>query len=195
MRKTREITPEIVKEFFSYEPESGVLTWKTRSIKWFKSEGSCKRWNSIYAGKRAGSEQKHHRGGYEYRCVCIFDHTYTEHKIIWMWMTGENSENHIDHKNRKANDNRWENLRLANHQTNGRNQSMPRRNSTGITGVSWHSQHKKWAARCGYNGAMHYLGYFDDLDLAAMEVLEFRYEHGFDPQHGLAIAHYHRAVL
>ncbi len=50
-----DVTPEVVREFLHYNRNTGAFTWKKRDIKWFKSEHSWRKWNTKYAGQRAGS--------------------------------------------------------------------------------------------------------------------------------------------
>ena len=49
--KKRKVTYEIVREFLDYYPGTGILIWKYRDRKWFKSNGSWKTWN-IYKVRR-----------------------------------------------------------------------------------------------------------------------------------------------
>jgi hypothetical protein len=54
----------------------------------------------------------------------------------------------------------------------------------------------KWRAQVRSSGKRHHLGYFDedDLDRAAMEVMEFRAENGFTARHGQAPSTYQRLL-
>lgn len=47
------LTQEIAKEFWDYDPETGIFIWKFRDRKWFATEGSFKTTNTKFAGKRA----------------------------------------------------------------------------------------------------------------------------------------------
>jgi hypothetical protein len=67
----------------------------------------------------------------------------------------------------------------------GRNKRMPRNNTSGITGVSWNKEKNKWAANVGMGGKLKYLGLYDDKEVAAAVVREFRSLHGFSTEHGM----------
>lgn len=181
-----DITQEMVREFLDYDPLSGGLLWKVRSRKWFLEDRHYKIWNGRFAGKRAGSLPKN---TCHYACfqVSIFRKKYLAHRIIWLWVTGEWPKLGIDHKDRDPTNNKWDNLRLADRLTNGKNLNKRRDNTSGVTGVSWFEGNSKWKVRGYVGGKSYHLGYFekDDLDLAAMAILEFRAEHNFEPTHGI----------
>lgn len=99
-------TQEELKGLFNYNPKTGDLTWKVRPA------------NRVKIGDLVRGISSH---GY-YR-VSIKSKTYSVHRIIWCWMTGEDlNEKCIDHKNRCRTNNRWSNLRLATKLENRRNQ-------------------------------------------------------------------------
>ena len=72
-----------------------------------------------------------------------------------------------DHINRDKLDNRRSNLRYATSKENSRNRSMPKNNTSGYIGVSWHIQNKKYIAQVKTDGRTHNLGYFDTAEAAA----------------------------
>ena len=191
MRK-KLITPESIRDLLDYDPDSGVFTWRKRDIRWFKSYKGWATWNGKFAGKRAGRVWTSPRTGYQSRHLYLLGKNNNEHRLVWMWMTGNTPPLQIDHINRDATDNRWSNLRSTEGFSNNMNMSMHSSNTSGVTGVSWFKPAKKWAAKCELSGKRYYLGYFNNLDEAAMEVMEFRADNGFDPGHGLSRAHYSR---
>jgi hypothetical protein len=85
----------------------------------------------------------------------------------------------VDHINRKPFDNRWQNLREANHSINGRNQ-----NNSGRIGVSFNHTRGRYEAKICINSRRLFLGRFDSFDAAceAREAAERRY--GFSLGHG-----------
>ena len=89
-------------------------------------------------------------------------------------MTGEEAPDQIDHINGDCSNNGWSNLRDGSGFTNALNQRMHSNNVSGVSGVWWDNNAQKWHVRPWYKGQGHYLGLFENLDEALMEVLEFR---------------------
>lgn len=103
-----------------YNPQTGWLTWRRR------------RQPNIEAGARAG--WGHHKG---YRGITINGKNYSEHRLIWYWMTGENPLLEVDHVDGDRANNRWSNLRLATGVQNAANSRYRKRtNQTGLLGVA-----------------------------------------------------------
>ena len=73
---------------------------------------------------------------------------------------------HIYHPPRKENkyDNRKSNLRIANNQENTRNHHISIANKSGVTGVRYDENKRKWCAYIGHNMKHIHLGYFDDFE-------------------------------
>ena len=137
-----------VRELLDYDPATGFLTWKTRP-----NDG---RWNKLFAGRRAGS-----MGGRGYRQLSVYDKSYREHRIIWLWMTGDWPVDEIDHINGSRDDNRWENLREATRVENMQNLKL------GITcGAIWDKNMKKWKAQIVFRSNTIFLGYYDSAEEA-----------------------------
>lgn len=66
-----------------------------------------------------------------------------------------------DHINGNGLDNRRSNLRICTHAENIRNSRKPTANTSGLKGVSWNKNKKKWQAQIRHKKNIH-LGYFDD---------------------------------
>ena len=47
-----------------------------------------------------------------------------------------------------------------------RNKKIQSNNTSGYTGVSWHSRKQQWLARITFRGKTYNLGYYDDLQVA-----------------------------
>lgn len=73
----------------------------------------------------------------------------------------------VDHINRNKLDNRKKNLRICSQSENMLNGGMWSHNSSGIRGVSRHSQMKKWRARVKIHGKEVHLGLFPTKKLAS----------------------------
>ena len=95
-----------LKELFDYDPKTGEVTWKVRPA------------NRVQIGDPVRGI-----GSSGYYRVTIKNKTFSLHRVIWCWVTGEDlSDKCIDHKNRCRTDNSWNNLRLATKLENRRNQ-------------------------------------------------------------------------
>lgn len=129
-----QITPEIVKEFFHYDPAVGVLRWRPRDRKWFTSDRQYKNWNTRYANNEAGYTHKKPDGAL-YKKVSIFKREYAVHRVIFMWMEGRWPDPQIDHKDGDGLNNVWNNLREATASQNNYNRRAKKSNKSGYKGV------------------------------------------------------------
>jgi hypothetical protein len=103
-----DLTAEYVRSILDYDPDTGLLTWK---------ETKSGRSNGAVAGT-AGKWGNH---GKMRMTITIDKVIYKYHRIIWLWMTGEWPKGLIDHWDRDAMNNRWDNLRDATHSINVNN--------------------------------------------------------------------------
>ncbi len=134
-------------ELLSYEPLTGVLRWKVSNS------------NRALVGSEAGGKSS--KG---YLTARINNQRYPNHRLIWVLQTGTDpGAKEVDHINLDRADNRWSNLRLADHQqncSNSRGQSqcgLPK-------GVS--RCRKRFRARIRVNGLQIHIGTFDTPELA-----------------------------
>lgn len=72
-----------------------------------------------------------------------------------------------DHINRDPLDNRRDNLRTATRNLNNRNRGCNRNNTSGIVGVTWDKNRKKWAAACCINYKYRLIGRYETKEQAA----------------------------
>lgn len=129
------VSIERLREVLHYDPETGVWTWlKTLSRRKF-------------AGLRAGSVRPD-----GYRTICVDGRTYYSQRLAWFYMLGEWPEGDIDHKNVTPGDDRWSNLRVADHSKNGANVRLSGANTSGFKGVWWHKQRGYWCAEITMRG-------------------------------------------
>jgi hypothetical protein len=106
------------------------------------------------------------------------------HVLIWIYHFDQIPDGHqVDHIDRNPLNNMIENLRLATPTQNRLNRTATRTNKLGVKGVCWHRQNKKYVARIGINGSKIFLGYFDDLNEAALayENASAKYHGAFNP--------------
>ena len=137
---------EVLRQLLRYEPDTGKLFWKKRSLNFFKGtqarskEHACAHWNARHAGKEAliGTSLG-------YRWGRILGTPYLAHRIIWVLSVGS-EPNMIDHINGDRSDNRISNLRSVTSAQNGKNHGMNKNNSSGFKGVSWVERDQRWMA-------------------------------------------------
>lgn len=143
------LTAERVRELLDYEPETGAFTWRANR-------------SNVKAGSRAGCARAD-----GYRGIRIDGRRYHEHRLAFLWMTGEWPAADVDHINGATGDNRWYNLRAASRSQNMVNSRMRRNNSSGTRGVAWHAAARKWVANISVDGRTKYLGIYETKEAAA----------------------------
>ena len=111
--------------------------------------------------------------GTGYRRVGTGGKYYTEHALVYLMHHGYIPAE-IDHINGIRDDNRIENLRAVTRSQNQYNKGKCRNNTSGHRGVSWHKATGKWFVRISLNNRNKSMGYYDDLELAALIAEEAR---------------------
>jgi len=139
-------TLEQLQQYLSYNPDTGVFTWK-RSTR----------------GRRAGDIAGTNHNGY--LVIYLEGKRYALHRVAWLFITGAWPQQEIDHINGIRNDNRASNLRDVSHAENLQGaRTLSPRNKTGHTGVSWSKQKNCYTATIMRNGKAKFLGCFDKLE-------------------------------
>lgn len=144
----KNINQKLLKEELTYSPETGIFIRN-------KSSGGK------LAGCNAGGI---HSEGYIY--ISLRGKRYFAHRLAWLYMTGENPSQLIDHINGNRSDNRFENLRLATKSQNGRNAKVRKDSTSGIKGVRFERNLNKWTASIFHGKKRIHLGVFESSDLA-----------------------------
>ena len=184
------ITQSQLKELLSYDPETGLFTWKPRDIKCFsyckRPEQVHKSWNARFANIVAGCVHKVGRCEYVQIYITINGKSkkYSAHILAFLYMTGKYPDGIVDHKNQNGLDNRRTNLRDVSHSINLQNSKMHKDNTSGFNGVYWNSQRGKWHVRINKNRKCFDGGYFYNLDDAIEKRKQMNLEHGFSANHG-----------
>lgn len=101
------VTQDELKERLTYDPETGVFTWK-----------KARKGNT---GRTAGT---HDRDGYI--VIHLYQRQYRAHRLAWLYVYGEWPRNQIDHINGIRDDNRILNLRDVTPRENSQNQKFHR---------------------------------------------------------------------
>ncbi len=130
------------KEFLSYDPESGVLTWKKRVNKYSR----------VKIGGAAGS--LHPDGGLR---IQLKGKKYLAHRLAFL-MSHSFLPTFIDHINGERTDNRIKNLRECTNAQNCTNRGANKNNTSGYKGVSWERRDKKYKAQIALDNKKVYLG-------------------------------------
>jgi HNH endonuclease len=145
------LTLERLKQVLHYDPETGRWTWLERiSVR-------------IQAGKEANyiNPDGYHEIG-------IDGENYLGHRLAWFYMTGEWPIKQIDHRDLCKSNNRWNNLREAEHGQNVTNTNARKNSKTGIKGVFFIPKIKKYHSRIMHNHKLYLLGYFETKEEAAI---------------------------
>lgn len=173
-------SPELLRQLLHYEPETGKLFWRNRSLEMFPDRRSANTWNARFAGSEAFTavESKGYLFG------SIFGAKYRAHRVIWALETGNWPVEQIDHINGARDDNRIVNLREVSNAENGRNRRRPDANTSGVVGVYWNRARGKWLTRIIIDGRQHYLGLFVDFDEAVAVRKAAEAAQGFHENHG-----------
>lgn len=168
----------------SYNPKTGVITWLPKP----EIEKDAKRWNARYANKEAGTLEEN---GYV-RIVFQIDgkkRKIRSHRLAWFISTGSPPTGEIDHINQIKTDNRIANLRDVGRAINQRNGTRKGNNTSGVPGVCWHKQRKKWCAQAAgeFGKKTRHIGLYETIKEAEDAVKAYRAVNGYTETHGRAI--------
>lgn len=186
--RTDNIPVDVIRELLAYDPNTGILTWKTRGEHHFADNGrhsrahSAAKWNGQYAGTQALTAVE--PCGYLHGDVLNMRHK--AHRVAWAIYYGRWPDRHLDHINGDPADNRICNLREVTPAENMRNQKMNSANKSGVMGVSWSKPHSKWSAQIKVNRRKIHLGLFHNIEEAAAVRKAAERRYGFHPNHGRA---------
>jgi len=142
---------DVLRQLLHYDPQSGVLTWRQRSAEHYTSTAKhsaaalAQQFNAKYAGKPALSCVD----SAGYKSGRLYNSQTRAHRVIWKIIYGEEPDL-IDHINKNKQDNRLCNLRSACRSANMINSES--RSGSGVTGVSYDKQRRKWIAQISVKG-------------------------------------------
>lgn len=169
-----EITQQYLRELLNYDPETGIVSWKSSRKK-------------TIIGKRAGTSAKvgREREKLGRRQICINGKIYMEHRLIWLYMTGSWPEQVIDHIDGNGLNNKWNNLRTCSQSDNSCNSRIMKNNTSGIKGLHWDKANRKWLVYICRNGKNKNLGRYADKNQALAILHAHRQNlHGEFANHG-----------
>jgi hypothetical protein len=144
------ITPERLRELLTYDPDTGVFTWR----------GGVRR---VRPGMIAG----HAPPSTGYRRIFIDQKPYVAHRLAWLYVHGRWPLADIDHADGDPGNNALANLREASRTQNHGNRKRACNNRSGFKGVSFKPECNKWYARIYVSYRQHHLGYFSTPEAAA----------------------------
>jgi hypothetical protein len=117
-------------------------------ISWIKTQP-----NGIQASSEAGIVTKD-KWGKLYRKVGFKGKTMFPHNLAWLLVNGSLPDGVIDHINGESLDNSLANLRVVTPHENNKNKRHHKNNTSGITGVSWHTRDHVWCPRIRVDGLL-----------------------------------------
>ena len=171
LRKKEPPPIEWLREQIAYDPETGKFKWKVARQGRTESVG-------------------HHNKKTGYIAIGV---TYSgryhllKASRLAFALTEGRWPNILDHINGDKADDRWCNLREVTFAGNCRNLPRSKRNTSGVTGVTWHKNAKKWQAHIGTTQGdkrLEYLGLFDTKEEAIAARKEAEKLYGYHENHG-----------
>lgn len=161
------LTQDYLKSILHYNPDTGIFTWAVSNNQ------------KIKVGDIAGT---HESSGYIR--IRINGKGYRAHRLAWLYMKGVWPKEQIDHDDRVKHNNSWNNLNQATNQENQKNKNKQKNNTTGVTGVFWHTRDKKWTACININGRLKQLIASKDKFEAICTRKSAENKHGYHEYHG-----------
>lgn len=192
MNRATLLTPAMVRELFDYDSSTGDITWrhhkqKARNGRAGHLSGAVTRprWATGVAYRQVGIRLP---GAAEQRIWV------GAHRLAWAHATGEWPPGQIDHIDGNGLNNALANLRLADASLNARNRHLLASNSSGVAGVVWHKQARKWQAAAGFKCPTTnrrrscHLGLHESLLDAAAARKSYELRHGYGPAAGTVLS-------
>lgn len=171
------LTYDRLKELIDYDPETGVITSKYSTSKMDKG---CQ----MGSFEAYGSGNTHVKGTRHRVRITLMGRSYSAHRLVWFWMTGDWPDGVIDHIDGDPWNNKWDNLRDVTGSENSKNIGLSRKNKSGVLGVYWDKRIDMWCSQIGLNGRNKNLGTFHNFDDAVKVRKEAEKKYNFHPNHG-----------
>jgi hypothetical protein len=120
-----------------------------------------------------------------YLQISIMGKTYSQHRIVYLWVNKNIPSRQIDHINHIRNDNRPENLRDVSNGVNHKNVKLPKNNTSGYIGVCFLKKSSRWQGQVGLGDKKNrYVRTFKSKQDAIDFVTAKRAELGYHENHG-----------
>ena len=157
------ITYQVASEYFSYNPNTGVITNKVD--RHYQSKAG----EPVGAKETTGYIRARFKGT-----------TYHLHRLAWLLHYGHWPSGQIDHINGIRDDNRIHNLRDIPQAENKKNLRLRKDNLSGIPGVSWCKRDQGWITTIGKQN----LGFKKDFFEACCSRKSAELTHNYHENHG-----------
>lgn len=146
MAKHNYVTRDRLNELLSYDPYTGIWTWK------------------VSRGKRKARAVAGHLDGEGYIQIQIDGIRYAAHNLAFLAMLGRWPTPECDHRDVNPSNNKWTNLREASRAQNAANRRLSKANKSGFMGVR--KRGNIWEAVTNAGGRFRYLGCFPSPEQA-----------------------------
>lgn len=156
-----------LRDLFKYNPDTGELFWnKTVNSR-------AKKGKAIDNISPNGYIQFQYKGK-----------KYYAHRVIYYMCYGEFPEEFIDHIDGNRANNKRDNLRQVSKLDNHKNMKKPITNTSGIIGVCWREDRKRWVAQIKVEQKAINLGHFAEFSDAVNARKNAEVLYGFHENHG-----------
>ena len=135
------VTLERLKELLSYDPDTGLFTWR------------------VARGKAARGSVAGYLRPDGYLEIRLDERAYYAHRLAWLYTKGVWPPRKLDHEDLNKANNREGNLRLATNSQNSGNTGLNSRNTSGYKGVK-QLPNGRFVAQIGRHGRMYHLGMY-----------------------------------
>lgn len=147
-------------------PSTEELTYLDKNYEYDPESGQIIRKELLYPGTQSIQKERKVVGSIQNKYIKVsilaLKKTYYAHHLAWYLYHGKWPQQNLDHIDGNGTNNRIDNLRLANAQTNSYNRGKNKNSgSSQYKGVSYNKNSKKWAAYITHNYKRIFLGYFN----------------------------------
>ena len=163
------IEADIVRRYLDYNPNTGIFTWKL-------DRSNAKKGDVAGTMSTSGYWQ-----------ICLFGTIYPAHRVAWTHYYGKPPRFTVDHKDHNKLNNMIDNLRDVSNAENNKNQPMSRLNKSGVNGVHYCNQRKRWCAKIRVNYKYINLGRYKDKFEAICARKSADKKYGFHENHGRSV--------
>lgn len=152
------LSADRLRHLLDYDADTGVFRWR------------LSRGGSARAGDIAGGIDSH-----GYVRISVDCERYLGHRLAWLHIHGAWPEHDLDHRNGIRTDNRISNLREASRSNNLANRAASA--ASGMKGVYWQRQNRRWYSRISVQGRDIHLGTFDTPEEAHQAFMSASRQH------------------